>query len=91
MLSSRESVDFLQNPVSDAIGGGMLIFGDQPDQARMPEELQCGALRIPDPIREEHDNIAGIQNIAPLVVADFFKHPQGKSRELDFLASSAMK
>ncbi len=91
MLSSRKTVDFLQNPIGNAIRRSMLIIRDEADQARVAKEFQRGALRVSDAIRKEHDDIARIQNIAALVVGHLFKHPQGKAGQLNLLAAAAMK
>ena len=70
MLSSRKTVDFLQNPIGNAIRRSMLIIRDEADQARMAKEFQRGALRVSDAIRKEHDDIARLDSVPNMLAAN---------------------
>src|SRR5580700_7017467 len=82
----RKPIHLAQNQVSHLGGPGFMLLLDEQAQLLGSEKLPLTVTGLRDPVRMKNQNITRVQRHAPLVVADFLKNSEWKSRERNLVA-----
>src|SRR5277367_2641652 len=90
MGATGEGVNFFQDAVGDGVGAKSAVGGDQVGQAGVAEEISGGILGVSDTVGVKYHDVALIQDIAPLIVSRFLKHPQREASQHDAFAAAAV-
>src|SRR2546427_2284882 len=85
----REPLDVAQDEIGELGRGVLRVLGDGLAEPARAIELPVRTGGLSQAVRIKHEDIAGIQSDAPLVVGDVVVDAQRKPLQLDFVAAAA--
>src|SRR5579872_4258415 len=86
----RKPIYVIKHTVDQLGRSAFVMLFDDLAQTLHPEKLSLAVCGFSDSVGMEHENIAGFERDAPLIIGDVFKNPEWKSSELDLAATAIL-
>src|SRR5580693_7209030 len=86
----RKPINVIKHTVDQLGRSAFVMLFDDFAQTLHPEKLSLAVCGFRDSVGMKHENIAGFERNAPLIIGDVFKNPEWKTSELDFAATAIL-